>query len=99
MVKITFKEAQFMNYKNVKIQLTEDGLEYYRPEIPVFVVVVWKDDDYSEKEFKTLKQAQKYVIKNRFLDSEINCYHDIADRYWYKQYHYVKQILMDVEEQ
>lgn len=99
MIKITFNEAKFRNYKNIQFKLTEDGIEYYRPEQPIYVVRWWLNEyEFAEREFKTLKSAIKFITKNHYT-ADINYYLDIADRYWKKQYQYTKGILLGEEEQ
>lgn len=98
MVRITFKEAQFTKYKNIVFKWSEDGIEYYRPEIPVYVVRRWNDNgEFTEQEFKTLKSAQRF-IKQKHLTADINYYVDIADRYWKKQYQYTNGVLTGEDE-
>lgn len=95
MIQITLKEAKQLNYKDVIIKLTEDGIKYYRKPVQLFVVRWWIDDNTSfEREFKTLKQAIKYGLSK--LDTfDINYYKDKNNRYWTKQYQFVKGELND----
>lgn len=100
MIRISFKEAQYIGFENLAAIKIEDGeITYYRNNEPVYCVRYWiSDDDYAEKEFQTLKEARKYA-KKYFKDYDINYYKDKTDHYWTKQWQYTDGELIGEEKQ
>ena len=99
LIEITLKEASELNFKDVTIKLTEDGLNYYRPIKTLYVVRYWiNENDYIENEFDSLKDAKSFALK-KYKEFEILKYNDISFRYWTKQQVYEDGELMEEYEQ
>ena len=99
MIRITFEEAKELGLDKVHIKLTEDGLEYYRNRVPLYVVKHWKnEDEFVETEFDRLADAEQWA-SHTYKDYDINVYYDKSDRYWKKQYQYMQGVLIGVDEQ
>ena len=99
MIRITFKEAKELNYKDIQIKVTDDGLEYYRKRIPLYVVRHWNNEKVCiEKEFDRLADAEQWASHN-YKTYDICYYYDKNDVFWKKQYQYLNNILIGVDEQ
>ncbi len=69
---ITFKQAQKLNYQNVTIKMTEDGLEYYIEIEPIYELWFWKNDNEEEVNyFKSSQQAHKYARIHNYSNYDI----------------------------
>ena len=99
LVRITLKEAKQLGYKDVQFKLTNNGLEYYRPKQRIYVLRYWiNDNEYEQLEFNNLKDAEIYAKQN-YKNYDIMEYKDKTDRFWCKQYQYINNELIGVDEQ